>query len=171
MSDTPTLLLMGSKAFGDQKLPAEVKARLDTALAKNMTIIVGEAPGANRAFQDYLQSKGYTKVIVGHARSIRYNAGNWPTVQYGTNVSEREEGMITACDEALIIWVNHSGVIAHNLERLKLAGKPTFLYEYSTTTHTATSGPLDPTRIYDPNYYKYKYFRKRNQAQRKLNVR
>ena len=56
MSDTKTLLLMGSKAFGDRALPPEVIAHLDAALAKHMTILVGEAPGANRAFQDYLHA-------------------------------------------------------------------------------------------------------------------
>jgi hypothetical protein len=82
MPETKTLLLMGSKVFGDRKLPTEVTTHLDTALVKHMTILVGEAPGANRAFQDYLQSKGYTNVIIGHARSMRYNAGNWPTIQW-----------------------------------------------------------------------------------------
>ncbi|MFX0167962.1 MAG: hypothetical protein ACFE89_01285 [Candidatus Hodarchaeota archaeon] len=158
MSRGKTLLCMGSKAFGDKELPPEVKAQLDSALTKQWTILVGEAPGANRAFQDYLCSKGYQKVIVGHARSIRYNAGNWTTTQYGDNVTEREKGMIDACDEALIIWVNHSSVIATNLERLKLAGKPTFLYEYLTRTHSSTAGPLDSTRIYDPNYHKYRRY-------------
>jgi hypothetical protein len=99
---------------------------------------------------------------------MRYNAGNWPTIQYGDNVRGREKGMIDACDEAIVIWVNRSSVIAHNLERLKLAEKPTFLYEYSTSTQTAISGPLDPARIYDPNYHKYKHYHKRNQAQTKL---
>lgn len=164
MSGGKTLLLMGSKAFGDRALPPEVRTQLDITIAKEWMIIVGEAPGANRAFQDYLQSKGYQHVIVGHARSIRYNAGNWETIQYGDNVREREKGMIKACDEAIIIWVNHSSVIATNLERLKILGKPTFLYEYSTTTNTATAGPLDPTRIYDPNYHKYKYYRKKKPA-------
>jgi hypothetical protein len=63
-------------------------------------------------------------IIVGHARSMRYNAGNWPTTQYGDNVHEREKGMVNTCEAALVIWVNHSSVIATNLERLKLATNP-----------------------------------------------
>ena len=155
------LLLMGSKAFGDRELPVEVKERVDKAMARKMSIIVGEAPGANRAFQDYLQSKGYQDVVVAHALSLRYNAGNWRAVQYGRNVTEREKRMIADCDEAIIIWVNKSSVIATNLERLKILGKPTFLYEYSTKTNIANVGMLDPTRIYDPNYHMQKYYRKR----------
>jgi len=158
------LLLMGSSAFKAEELPAEVRDRIDDAIARNMMIIVGEAHGACRAYQDYLNSKGYRSVIVGHALSIRYNAGKWQTKQYGKNVKEREEGMIRECDQAIIIWVNQSGVIAGNLELLKRLGKPTFLYEYSTKTNTARSGPLNPTRVYDRYYYMKQYYSRRKQS-------
>ena len=124
------LLLMGSFAFKANELPAPVKERIDEAIARNTTMIVAEAHGACRRYQDYLKSRGYTHVIVGHARSIRYNAGDWRTVRYGDDLKER--GMIEDCDSAMIIWVDSSGVIAENLERLKRLGKPTFVYEYST---------------------------------------
>jgi len=55
------LLLMGSSAFKAEGLPREVRDRIDDAMAEKMTVIVGEAPGANRFFQDYLKSKGYGK--------------------------------------------------------------------------------------------------------------
>jgi len=44
--------------------------------------------------QDYLKSKGYRNVIVGHAIRLRYNAGNWKDEQYGKNLKERERRMI-----------------------------------------------------------------------------
>jgi len=158
------LLLMGSSAFTAEELPTEVKERIDDAIARSMMIIVGEARGACRAYQGYLKSKAYGNVIVGHALSLRYNAGNWKDRQYGKNVEEREKGMIEDCDEAIVIWVNQSGVIAGNLELLRRLGKPTFLYEYSTETNTARSGPLDPTRIYDSYYYMKQYYRKRKHS-------
>jgi len=104
------LLLMGSSAFKAKELPSEVKERIDDAMDRNMTIIVAEAHGACKAFQDYLHLKGYRNVIVGHAKSIRYNAGNWPTKQYGLELKDREKAMIEDCDEATIIWINNSGV-------------------------------------------------------------
>ena len=158
------MLLMGSSAFKAEELPAEVRERIDEAIARNMRIIVGEAHGACRAYQDYLNSKGYRNVIVGHALSIRYNAGKWKTKQYGKNLKEREEGMIQDCDQAIIIWVNQSGVIAGNLELLKRLGKPTFLYEHSTETNASMSGPLDPTRIYDRYHYMKQYHSRRKQS-------
>jgi len=146
------LLLMGSSAFNAEELPTVVRERIDEAMARNMTMVVGEARGACRRYQDYLSSKSYMDVIVGHARSIRYNAGDWRTVQYGDDLKERERRMIEDCDSAVIIWVNQSSVIAENLERLKRLGKPTFVYEYSTRDGSERFGELDPTRSYSRYY-------------------
>jgi hypothetical protein len=157
------LLLMGSKAFRAERLPIQVASRIDEAIARNMTILVAEAPGACRLYQDYLNSKGYRNVIVGHAKSMRYNAGNWKTVQYGTDLKERERRMIKECDSAIIIWTDSSGVIAENLELLKNLRKPTFLYEHSTRTGVTKTGWLDSGRTYDPYYAMKEYFRKRKQ--------
>lgn len=155
------LLLMGSKAFNEKELPKEVTEKIDEAITRQMTIIVGEAPGSCRLFQDYLQSKKYNDVIVGHAKSMRYNADNWKTVQYGNDLSERERKMIEDADSALIIWTDKSSVIAENLELLKRRGTPTFLYEYETKTGRAKSSWLDPERIYDPYYYMKEYWKKK----------
>jgi hypothetical protein len=157
------LLLMGSKAFRAKRLPTEVAEKIDEAIARNMTILVGEALGACRLYQDYLRSKGYRNVVVGHAKSMRYNAGNWKTIKYGEDLKDRERRMIKDCDSAIIIWTGNSGVIAENLELLKNAGKPTFLYEHSTRTNSTEVGWLDPKRIYDPYYLMKEYFRKKKQ--------
>jgi hypothetical protein len=160
------LLLMGSKAFREAELPAEVVEKLDEGMARKMTVIVGEAPGANRLFQDYLQSKEYKKVIVGHAKSMRYNAGDWKTVQYGQKVSERERHMIEDCDSALVVWADRSSVIAENLELLKRCEKPTFLYEFSNKTGKSKSGWLDPERVYDPFFDWKEEERKKREEER-----
>ncbi len=147
------LLLMGSKAFQDRELPDEVKQRIDAAVEQEMTIIVGEAKGASRLYQDNLERRNYRNVIVGHARSLRYNAGDWPDIKYGDNLRERERNMIEDCDTAIVIWMNKSSVIAGNLERLKWLGRPTFLYECSGFTDDVYAGPLDQNRIYQPFLY------------------
>ena len=156
-SQRKKLLLMGSSAFKDRALPLVVKDRIDDAMERGVTIIVGEAPGTSRLYQDYLKSKGYRDVIVGHAIRLRYNAGNWKDMQYGKNLKERERKMIEDCDFAIVIWMNNSSVIAKNLELLKRLGKPTFLYECSSETDEIKAGELDPKRIYDPYYYLKKH--------------
>ena len=160
-SKSKKLLLMGSKAFKAERLPTEVASKIDEAIDQNMTILVGEALGAPRLYQDYLQSKDYRNVIVGHAKSLRYNAGNWKTKQYGNDLKERERGMIEDCDSAVVIWTDASGVIAENLEILKNLGKPTFIYENSTRTGAIEVGWLDPGRTYDPYYHMKEHFREK----------
>ena len=154
------LLLMGSSNFKPKDMPTEVKERMDEAIASETTIIVGEAAGASRLYQDYLRSKGYRNVIVGHAVRLRYNAGNWKDVKYGKDLKEREKEMIEDCDSAIIIWADNSGVIAENLELLKRLEKPTYVFEYSSKTETGEGGKIDPTRIHDPYYYMKEYYRK-----------
>jgi hypothetical protein len=162
------LLLMGSSAFKAKELPAEVKEKIEEAIASDMMIIVGEAFGACRLFQDYLALKDYRNVIVGHAVRLRYNAGNWKDFQYGKDLKERERRMIEDCDSAIIMWMNNSGVIAENLELLKRLGKPTFLYEYSSKINTANAGELDPKRNYDPYYFMKEQYRKLKYKQSQL---
>jgi len=142
------LLLMGSSAYKGDGLPPEVAGVLEEALDRRVAVVVGEARGACRAFQNHLAARGYRDVVVGHAKSMRYNAGGWPTRMYGDDVQGRERGMIDDCDSAIIIWVNGSGVIAQNLERLKRQGKPTYVYELSTRDGRSSFGPLDPGRSY-----------------------
>lgn len=154
---------MGSSAFKEEELPPEVRERIDVAVEAGMTIVVGEARGACRRYQDYLASKGYHDVVVGHAKSIRYNAGDWETRQYGSDLKSRERGMIEDCDSAIIIWVDNSSVIAENLEYLKRLGKLTFLYEYSSGDGSSRFGLLDPNRVYrrfDPG----RYYRKKGRG-------
>jgi len=159
---TRKLLLMGSSAFKAKELPVEIRKRIDEAIEQGSTIIVGEASGASRLFQDYLKSKGYRNVVVGHAVRLRYNVGNWTDVQYGKNLKERERNMIEDCDSAIVIWMDNSGVIAENLELLKKLGKPTYLYEYSSETNQAKAGELDPERVYDPFYYMKEHYENKN---------
>jgi hypothetical protein len=160
------LLLMGSKFFKAEKLPPALENKIDEAIKQKMIIIVGEVPGSCWLFQDYLKSKDYKKVIVGYAKSIRYNAGNWETKQYGFSVPEREQNMIDECDSAIIIWTDKSGVIAENLELLKRLEKPVFLYEYTTKTKKGIAGWLDRTRVFD-SYYDWKNLQRKYKYQKK----
>jgi len=160
------LLLMGSSKFRAGELPAEVRERIEEAMADDATIIVGEAHGACRLYQDYLRSRGYGNVIVGHAKRIRYNAGGWRDIRYGDDLIEKERRMIEECDSAVVIWADGSGVIAQDLELLRRLGKPTFVYEYSTRDQRARAGEIDPMRTYDPYYSMKEYHRKRRQTRK-----
>lgn len=126
------LLLMGSSGFNKKELPLIIQQKIDNAIANKVIFLVAEARGACRLFQDYLVSKNYKKVVVGHALTIRYNAGNWITVHYGETLLERERNMIDECDYSIVIWQDKSGTIADNIRYLRKKGKPTFVYEYDS---------------------------------------
>ena len=143
---------MGSSKYRAEKLPDEITERLDAAMDSGASFLVAEAHGACRLFQNYLASKGYRDVVVGHARSLRYNAGGWRDHKYGDDLKERERNMIRDCDRAIVIWQDESGVIAENLEQLKKLVKPTFLYEYDSSEGTVRAGELDPRRSYMKSY-------------------
>jgi len=149
---------MGSSTFVAGELPAEVRGRIDETMACSATIVVGEASGASRAYQGYLESKGYRNVVVGHAAKLRYNVGSWRDVRYGKDLREREKGMIE--DYGSVVWADSSGVIAGNLELLKRLGKPTYVYEYSSGTGMTKAGEIDPERAYDPYYCTKERYRK-----------
>lgn len=51
------IFIAGSRQI--TRLPAEVKARIDTMIDKGFEILVGDANGADRAVQSYLAEKGY----------------------------------------------------------------------------------------------------------------
>jgi hypothetical protein len=123
---------MGSSAYREELPPQQFREIIDEAIERGDSFIVSEAHGASRAFQRYLHSKSAKNVIVGHARSIRFNIGGWQTRKYGDTLSEREKALIDDCNYALIIWVNRSGVIAKNLEYLKRTHKPAFVFETYT---------------------------------------
>lgn len=119
-----------------------------------MTFIVSEAHGPCRLYQDYLTAKKYRNVVVGHARSIIYNAGNWPDFKYGDDLKERELNMIKDCVSAVVIWMDNCGVIAENLELLKNYGKPTYVFECNSEKGVVYSGMIDPDRIYQTYFLK-----------------
>jgi hypothetical protein len=155
------LLLMGSSAYKMKELPSEIRERIDLAIEHGIIFIVAEAHGSCRLFQDYLASKNYKDVVIGHAKSLRYNAGDWKDIKYGNNLKEREKNMIRDCDYAIVIWQDNSSVIAENLEYLKKFRKSTFLYEYNSSDGTFHAGELDLRRSFRKVYPFSKSFKQK----------
>ena len=62
MSETTKIFVGGSRRLS--RLSKDVMRRLDRAMDKGLTILVGDANGADKALQRYLASNRYNKVIV-----------------------------------------------------------------------------------------------------------
>jgi hypothetical protein len=61
------------------RLNLEVRKRIDRIIEKHLSVVIGDANGADKAVQNYLKSRQYDQVEVFCVEgSCRNNAGNWP---------------------------------------------------------------------------------------------
>lgn len=68
----------GSRRF--RTLNQAVRERADNIVAKGLTVLVGDADGADRLMQEYLAEKRYGNVVVYCTGNVcRNNVGRWPT--------------------------------------------------------------------------------------------
>jgi len=71
-----SVFVAGSRAVS--QLNAQIRKRLDNIMERNLTILVGDASGADKAVQRYLAKSGYSRVTVYCMESCRNNLGEWP---------------------------------------------------------------------------------------------
>lgn len=127
------VFISGSKSIS--KLPEEVKSLLDTFIATDAEILVGDCYGVDATVQMYLDSKGYSNVIV-------YCSGETPRKNFVTGAkvcsyAEAAKGLIGSafhyvkdiqmaqdCDQAFMIWDGKSKGTAENIRRIKELKKP-----------------------------------------------
>ena len=127
------IFISGSKSIS--KLPELAKTFIDQFIENNDEILVGDCYGVDAVVQKYLESKGYSNVIV-------YCSGETPRNNFvtGAKVSSCAEAakgltgsafqyvkdiqMAQDCDTALMIWDGKSKGTAENIRRIKETGKP-----------------------------------------------
>lgn len=127
------VFISGSKSIS--KLPEEVKSLLDTFIATDAEILVGDCYGVDAAVQMYLDSKGYSNVIV-------YCSGETPRNNFVTGAkvcsyAEAAKGltgsafhyvkdiqMAQDCDQAFMIWDGKSKGTGENIRRINELNKP-----------------------------------------------
>ncbi|MCA9410429.1 MAG: hypothetical protein KC931_01230 [Candidatus Omnitrophica bacterium] len=129
------VFLSGSRSIS--RLNDEVRARLDEMLETGATIVVGDAPGADKAFQAHLADKDCTDVVVycsgTHSRN---NVGDWERkmVMVGPGLKGREfysvkdRAMARDADRGLVLWDGKSLGSLQNAIELLDQGKPVTVY-------------------------------------------
>ena len=126
-----TVFLSGSRRLSC--LNDSIRNRLDNMVGSGLSIIVGDANGADKAMQGYLAENSYRDVTVFCAgEHCRNNVGNWPTqnVVVDSKLSGREfytqkdKEMAQQADLGFVLWDGKStGSIANILELLKFKKK------------------------------------------------
>jgi hypothetical protein len=130
-----TVFISGSRKI--IRLSNDVKARLDIIRDKKMHILVGDANGADKAFQAYLANQGYENVRVFCAGSTcRNNVGLWSEEHITTPARAKgrefytikDRAMADAADYGLIVWDGKSSGSFNNIIELVKQNKPVILY-------------------------------------------
>jgi probable addiction module antidote protein len=129
-----TVFIGGSRHI--RRLSAHVKERLDNAVSNGCHIIVGDANGADKAVQKYLQDISYRNVTVFcSGENCRNNLGKWKT--HHVKIADKLKGfefyavkdrqMAREADFGLMIWDGKSAGTILNVLRLVGAGKKAVL--------------------------------------------
>jgi len=119
------------------RLTEDVSARLQRIVDRGFAVLVGDANGADKAVQLYLNGKGYRNVVVFcSGEACRNNVGNWPKHRVETNSRKRDRAFFTMKDRAMtneatvgfMLWDGQSLGTLRNIARLLRQDKPTVVY-------------------------------------------
>lgn len=120
-----TVFIAGSMSI--KHLHALVLERLANIVSASMSVVVGDADGADTSIQTYLADAGHVKTTVFCTGEPRNNVGDWPvsTVQSqhpkGTRAffTAKDVAMAETADIGLMIWdAKSTGTLSNVLELL-----------------------------------------------------
>ncbi len=140
---TPVIFIGGSISIKD--LPAIAKERVDNIITKQLSVMVGDANGADTAFQKHLAEKGYRNVRVFCTGSCRNNIGNWgtrnidPNLEQGLRVQHeaKDRKMAKLAHFGLMLWDGKSmGTLTNILNLLSQNKKSVVFFEPDNTLQT-----------------------------------
>jgi hypothetical protein len=129
------VFIAGSRKLS--RLNGDLRSRLDNIIEKGLTVVVGDANGADQAVQSYLAGKHYPNVTVFcAARGCRNNAGNWPIRSVAAAPGARgfdyyaakDREMAGQADYGLMLWDGQSRGTLTNIVDLVRRGKPVAVY-------------------------------------------
>ena len=119
------------------RLNADVRRRIDRILEQGFPVLVGDANGADKAVQKYLQGRGYDAVeVFCSGGECRNNLGKWPIRAVATRQARRDFDYYAAKDEqmaqeasvGLMIWDGKSAGTLANAARLVRQDKKVVVY-------------------------------------------
>jgi hypothetical protein len=144
------VFLSGSRRIS--RLPAEVGQRLEEMIRRELTILVGDANGADKAIQTYFAEHQYPNVLVYcTGGDCRNNVGRWPIHAVDAPHRARDFAFFTAKDAAmadeadvgLALWDGQSSGTLVNVARLVARSKPAVVYIAPTKMFSTLKTPDD----------------------------
>ena len=127
-----TVFIGGSRRIS--RLPVAVRRRLENIVGKRLTVLVGDANGADKAVQAFLHERKYEDVVVFcTGDQCRNNVGRWPVrrvqaegVRKGTRAfyTLKDRAMTEEATVGFMLWDGESqGTLANVLRLLHLKKK------------------------------------------------
>ena len=120
------------------RLNKDVQRRVDNIIDKGLTVLVGDANGADKAVQRYLETKRYHDVVVYFMEGqCRNNVGKWPARQVKASdpsrrdfayYSTKDREMAAEADYGLMLWDTNSRGTLSNIINLVRQNKPVVVY-------------------------------------------
>lgn len=128
------------------KINKKTSQVVDRMIDKGITILIGDANGADKAVQKYLADKKYENVVVYCMQNgCRNNIGNWETKFINTSFksntfefySAKDLEMAKTTDHGFMLWDSKSKGTLNNIINLLKEDKPVVVY-FSPTKEVLT---------------------------------
>jgi hypothetical protein len=125
----------GSRALS--RLNRKVTQTLDNLIEKSLTILIGDANGADKAVQNYLVTKKYNNVVIYCMQNkCRNNIGNWQIKYIETSLKDngyqfysiKDLEMAKETDYGFMLWDSKSKGTLNNIINLVKDRKPVVVY-------------------------------------------
>jgi len=130
-----TVFLSGSRKIG--RIAPEVRGRLENMVQKGLTIVTGDANGADKAMQSCLHELGYSDVTVYYVGAApRNNVGSWQTRNVVTDAklqgrdfyAQKDREMAKIADLGFVLWDGKSSGSVQNMLSLVAHKKAVVVY-------------------------------------------
>jgi len=106
----------GSRKIG--RLNKEVKKRAENIIGKNITVLIGDANGADKDMQKYLMKRNYKNVIVFcMGNRCRNNIGEWKTHNIINLLDHRKKVLVYYSPEKKFYTLNDFKDLSHLLAK------------------------------------------------------
>lgn len=129
------VFIAGSRAIS--RLNAQITERLDNIINRRLSVLVGDANGADKAVQQYFAKCGYRNVTVHCMDACRNNVGDWPIRRHTAPSSVRRDrhyyaikdvAMASDATCGFMLWDGHSKGTLANILNLINTQKKVLLY-------------------------------------------
>ncbi|PIT04030.1 hypothetical protein TSA1_27085 [Bradyrhizobium nitroreducens] len=130
-----TVFLSGSRKIS--RIGSEVRGRLENMVQNGLTIVTGDANGADKAMQSCLHELGYSDITVYFVGAApRNNVGNWPTrnvvadakLQGREFYAQKDRAMADIADLGFVLWDGKSSGSVQNMLWLVARRKAVVVY-------------------------------------------